>query len=85
MYIDYILIPINGFKTPKILGYKNIEHLKQRLKEYGAVFMKTEEAIELPEQIDNVIKIENTKEFAINISPCDVNITSPISTKLNIT
>lgn len=63
MYIDYILIPINGFKTPKILGYKNVEHLKQRLKEYGAVFMKTEEAIELPEQIDNIIKIENTKEY----------------------
>lgn len=63
MYIDYILIPINGFKTPKILGYKNVEHLKQRLAQYGAVFMKTEEAIELPEQIDNVIKIENTKEY----------------------
>lgn len=63
MYIDYILIPINGFKTPKILGYKNVEHLKQRLKEYGAVFMKTEEAIELPEQIDNIVKIENTKEY----------------------
>lgn len=63
MYIDYILIPINGFRTPKILGYKNVEHLKQRLNQYGAVFMKTEEAIELPEQIDNVIKIENTKEY----------------------
>lgn len=63
MYIDYILIPINGFKTPKILGYKNVEHLKQRLKEYGAIFMKTEEAIELPEQIDNLIKIENTKKY----------------------
>lgn len=63
MYIDYILIPINGFKTPKILGYKNVDHLKQRLAEYGAVFMKTEEAIELPEQIENIIKIENTKEY----------------------
>lgn len=63
MYIDYILIPINGFKTPKILGYKNVEHLKQKLREYGAVFMKTEEAIELPEQLDNVLKIENTKEY----------------------
>lgn len=63
MYIDYILIPINGFKAPKILGYKNVEHLKQRLREYGAIFMKTEEAIELPEQIDNVVKVENTKEY----------------------
>jgi len=45
MYIDYILVQINGFKTPKILGYKNVEHLKNKLKEYGAIFMKTEEAI----------------------------------------
>ena len=63
MYIDYTHIKINGFKIPKIKGYKNVEHLKQRLKEYGAVFMKTEEAIELPEQIDNVIKVESTKEY----------------------
>lgn len=63
MYIDYVLIPINGFKMPKILGYKNVEHLKQRLAEYGAVFMKTEEAIDLPDQIHNVLKIENIKEY----------------------
>lgn len=63
MYIDYILISTNGFKMPKIIGYKNIEHLKHRLKEYGAVFMKTEEAIELPEQIDNIVKVENIKEY----------------------
>lgn len=62
MYIDYILVQINGFKTPKILGYKNVEHLKHKLKEYGAIFMKTEEAIELPDQIHNLIKVENTKE-----------------------
>ena len=63
MYIDYVIVPINGFKTPKIIGYKNVEHLKQRLGEYGAVFMKTEEALELPEQIDNVYQIESTKEY----------------------
>lgn len=63
MYIDYVLVPINGFKVPKILGYKNVEHLKQKLKEYGAVFMKTEEAIELPEQIHNEIKVKNTSEY----------------------
>lgn len=63
MYVNYMLIPINGFKMPKILGYKNTEHLKQRLKQYGAIFMKTEEAIELPEQIHNEVKVENTKEY----------------------
>lgn len=63
MYIDYILIPINGYKMPKVTGYKNVEHLKQRLSQHGAVFMKTEEAIDLPEQIDNVVKVENTSEY----------------------
>ena len=63
MYINYILINIGGFKTPKIIDYKNVEHLKQRLAEYGAVFMKTEEAIELPEQTHNIIKVKNTSEY----------------------
>ena len=63
MYVDYILINMGGFKIPKILGYKNVEHLRHRLTEYGAVFMKTEEAINLPEQMDNIIHICNTKEY----------------------
>lgn len=63
MYVNYILIPINGFKMPKVIGYKNVDHLKQRLAEYGAVFMKTEEAVQLPEQIHNEIKINNTAQY----------------------
>lgn len=63
MYIDYILINIGGFKAPKVIGYKNVEHLKHRLAEYGAVFMKTEEAIDLPEQMHNVIQVNNTEEY----------------------
>ena len=63
MYVDYILINIGGFKAPKVIGYKNVEHLKHRLAQYGAVFMKTEEAINLPEQIDNIVYVANTKEY----------------------
>ncbi|PEC57771.1 SNF2-related protein, partial [Bacillus wiedmannii] len=33
----------------KITGYKNVERLKAKLKQYGAVFMKTEEVFDLPE------------------------------------
>lgn len=54
---------INGFSIPIVIGYKNIDRLKAKLREYGAVFMKTEEVIDLPEQIDNVIKVESTKEY----------------------
>lgn len=64
MYVDYILINMGGFKIPKITGYKNVEHLRHRLAEYGAVFMKTEEAINLPEQMDNIICVKNTEEYS---------------------
>lgn len=61
--MDYILINIGGYKIPKITGYKNVEHLRHRIAEYGAVFMKTEEAINLPEQMENTIYIKNTEEY----------------------
>lgn len=54
---------INGFKIPIVVGYKNVDRLKAKLREYGAVFMKTEEVIDLPEQIDTVVHVENTKEY----------------------
>lgn len=39
-----------------ILGYRNVDELKLKMKEYGAVFMKTEEVFDLPEQ--NYIPME---------------------------
>lgn len=30
----------SGFKQEVITGYKNVEHLKKKLSQYGAVFMK---------------------------------------------
>ena len=54
---------INGFSIPIVVGYKNVDRLKAKLREYGAVFMKTEEVLDLPEQLDNVIKVESTKEY----------------------
>lgn len=51
----------------KIVGYKNVDRLKRKLKKYGAVFMKTDEVFDLPKQNDIKITIKNTKlykEFA---------------------
>jgi SNF2 family DNA or RNA helicase len=46
----------DGF--PKIVGYKNVERLKRKLREHGCFFKKTEEVIDLPEQrfINKAIK-----------------------------
>lgn len=53
----------SGFKIPVITGYKNVDRLKQKLKQYGCIFMKTEEVFDLPEQINIPVMVSNTKEF----------------------
>lgn len=53
----------DGFKQEVIVGYKNVEHLKKKLAQYGAVFMKTSEVIDLPEQIEQKIMFKITKEY----------------------
>lgn len=53
----------SGFKQEIITGYKHVEHLKKRLAQFGAVFMKTEEVIELPEQNEQKIFLKVTNEY----------------------
>lgn len=53
----------DGYKTEVITGYKNVNHLKKRLSQFGAVFMKTEEVIELPERVEQTIFMKTTKEY----------------------
>ncbi|KEI92264.1 helicase SNF2 [Clostridium botulinum B2 275] len=62
-YIKFINMDIGGFKVPKVVGYKNVERLKQKLHEHGSIFMKTEEVFDLPEQVEIPVLIENTKEY----------------------
>lgn len=53
----------DGFKQEVIVSYKNVEHLKKKLAQYGAVFMKTSEVLELPEQIEQKIMFKVTKDY----------------------
>ncbi len=53
----------DGYRTEVITGYKNVSHLKKRLSQFGAIFMKTEDVIELPEQIEQKIMLKQTKEY----------------------
>lgn len=62
-YIVTKNMSLNGFKIPIVIGYKNVDRLKAKLREYGAVFMKTEDVLTLPEQLDNIVKVELTKEY----------------------
>ncbi|MBY6878754.1 SNF2-related protein [Clostridium botulinum] len=62
-YIKFINMDIGGFKVPKVVGYKNVERLKQKLHDHGSIFMKTEEVFDLPEQVEISVLVENTKEY----------------------
>lgn len=62
-YIVTKNMEVNGFKIPIVVGYKNVDRLKAKLREHGAMFKKTEEVLTLPDQIDNIIKVESTKEY----------------------
>lgn len=53
----------SGFKIPCVVGYKNVDRLKKKLAEHGAIFMKSEEVFDLPEQIVIPIHSKPTKEY----------------------
>ncbi|SDF77697.1 SNF2-related protein [Sporomusa acidovorans] len=62
-YVDTEYLDVNGFPVRTIKGYKNVDRLKRKLAKHGAVFMKSEEVLTLPEQFDNKIMIPTTKEY----------------------
>lgn len=62
-YINFEYFEINGFQIKRVLGYKNVDRLKEKLAEYGAIFMKTEEVFDLPKQNDIRIMVDPIPEY----------------------
>ena len=67
LFFDHFIvtetIDVGGMPVVKVVGYKNVERLKQKLRQYGAIFMKSEEVIDLPEQVDIFRTIAPTKAY----------------------
>ena len=61
--IEWIEDHNSGFRIPKIAGYKNVDRLKRKLAEHGAIFMKSEEVFDLPEQVVIPVYSKPTKEY----------------------
>lgn len=61
--IEWLEDHSSGFKIPKVIGYKNVDRLKQKLAEHGAIFMKSDEVFDLPEQ--SIIRVNSApaKEY----------------------
>lgn len=62
-YVNYHFDMKDGFPLKIIDGYKNVERLKHKLREYGAIFMKSDEVFDLPDQIESKIYVSTTKEY----------------------
>lgn len=65
-YVNWKTVESDGF-FHKIVDmdnpYKNVERLKQKFRDHGAVFMKTEDVFSLPEQTFTFVKVPTTKEY----------------------
>lgn len=65
-YVNWKTIESDGF-FHKIVDmenpYKNVERLKQKFRDYGADFIKTEDVFDLPEQTFTTITVPTSKEY----------------------
>ena len=65
-YVNYRKIETDGFihkVVDKDNPYKNVDRLKQKMRDHGAIFQKTEEVFDLPEQNFIQINVPVTKEY----------------------
>lgn len=65
-YVNWKTVESDGY-FHKIVDmdnpYKNVERLKQKFRDHGAVFMKTEDVYDLPEQTFTTVKVPMSKEY----------------------
>lgn len=62
-YIDWEWMEIDGYYQRKANDYKNVNRLKRKLRQHGCVFLKTEDVIDLPDQVDVDIKVNITSDY----------------------
>lgn len=76
-YVNWVNKDFGGF-VHKIVDkenpYKNVDRLKSKLREHGAVFMKTEECFDLPEQTFIKQFVPVTKEYKKFMKDCIITV-----------
>lgn len=65
-YVNWVWVENDGYYS-RIVDrdnpYKNVDRLRQKLREYGADFLKTEECFKLPEQTFTPVFVRPTKSY----------------------
>lgn len=65
-YVNWKTVESDGFFhkiVDKDNPYKNVERLKQKFRDHGSDFVKTEEVFDLPEQTFTTVTIPTSKEY----------------------
>lgn len=62
-YVDTEVLDNEGYPITVVRGYRNVERLKRKLREHGAVFMKADEVLKLPDIIEQRIRVPTTPEY----------------------
>ena len=62
-YIEYHYENTVGFPLLVIDGYKNVDRLKRKMREYGCNFLKTEDVLDLPEQLFTEVKVKPSAQY----------------------
>jgi SNF2 family DNA or RNA helicase len=62
-YIEYHYENTVGFPLMVIDGYKNVDRLKRKMREYGCNFLKTEDVLDLPEQLFTEVKVKPSTQY----------------------
>lgn len=62
-YVDYNVDTSQGFPIIKVRGYKQVNRLVSKMHELGCDFLKTDEALDLPEQTFITVRCEPTPEL----------------------
>ena len=76
-YVNWKQIDAGGFKrwiVDKDESYKNTDRLKRKMREHGAIFMKTEEVFDLPSQNMVKVKVDKSKEYSKFMKDCIIQI-----------
>lgn len=62
-FVKWRLMDVGQCKIPTAYGYKNTDKMMDELKDHGAVFMATEDVVDLPSTNKNYVKVNATKEY----------------------
>ncbi len=74
----------SGFRIPHVIGYKNVDRLKMKLADHGAVFMKTEDAWKLPQTRAVTVDVKATKEYREFMKNSIVTVKDPTGKEIEL-